>query len=42
MGKRSKKCGTAASIGRGQSMQVSYRFPRMPDPPTLSTQAHSP
>ena len=39
MGKHSKRRGQAASIGRGQSMQLTYRFPRMPDPPTLSTQA---
>ncbi len=39
MSKHSKRRGQAASIGRGQSMQLTYRFPRMPDPPTLSKQA---
>ncbi len=39
MGKRSKRRGKAASIGRGQSMQLTYRFPQVPNPPTLSKQA---
>ena len=39
MGKRSKRRGKAASIGRGQSMQVSHRMPWVPDPPALSEQA---
>ena len=36
MSKRTKGRHRAASIGRGQSMQLSYRLPRMPQPPTLS------
>ena len=39
MGKRSKRRGKAASIGRGQSMQLVYRMPWVPEPPTLSEQA---
>ena len=39
MGKRSKRRGKAASIGRGQSMQVRHRMPWVPDPPALSEQA---
>ena len=38
MGKRSKPQ-RRASIGRGQSMQLTHRFPKMPDPPTLSERA---
>ena len=34
--KRSKRQGWAASAGRGQPMQLTYRMPRLPDPPTLS------
>jgi len=39
MGKRSKRARKAASIGRGQSMQLAYRMPKVPDPPTLSNRA---
>src|SRR5680860_323227 len=39
MGKRSKRRGKAASIGRGQSMQQLHRMPWLPDPPSLSEQA---
>ena len=38
MGKRSKKSKAAASIGRGQSMQLSRRMPWVPDIPTLSAE----
>ncbi len=39
MSKRSKRQRRAASIGRGQSMQLAYRLPKMPQPPTLSEKA---
>src|SRR5688572_10332888 len=39
MGKRTKRTGAAASVGRGQAMQLTYRLPNLPDPPTLSEAA---
>ncbi|CAN5603766.1 hypothetical protein BH23CHL5_BH23CHL5_22670 [soil metagenome] len=36
MGKRSKRGRWAASIGHGQPMQLTYRMPRLSNPPTLS------
>jgi len=36
MSKRTKRWSSAASIGRGQSMQLSWRLPKVPVPPTLS------
>ena len=39
MSKGSKRRGQGGSIGRGQSMQMAYRMPAMPQPPELSEQA---
>ncbi len=39
MSKRTKRRSAGASIGRGQSMHLTYRLPKLPTPPTLSPEA---
>ena len=39
MSKRTKRRSSGASIGRGQSMHLTYRLPKVPQLPTLSPEA---